>query len=249
MSSWWGFHCPAGSRRTTLALSSNQSAGRVGRTRAVVRKNCGFSSGSLQAGDRCCIRCGARGLNAVIGSGAHRARGKARRTASCRSQAANADGVSTTEGTSQDGVDGEQHGVPLIEVRNICKAFGKKRVFSGASFKLHRGEALGIIGPSGTGKSTILRLISGLIAPDSGEILINGKPRKGLASDDEDPDVRIGMVFQSAALFDSLNVRENVGFLLYEHSNLSHEQISQRVTESLAEVGFGRCDLASSSMC
>ncbi len=110
------------------------------------------------------------------------------------------------------------------------KSFGSKRILQGASFTIRRGEAVGIIGASGTGKSTTLRLAAGLLAPDRGEVLIMGKPRQGLLSDqvDEEP-LRVGMVFQNAALFDSLTVGENVGFLLYEHSKLAPEAIRRQV--------------------
>lgn len=127
----------------------------------------------------------------------------------------------------------------LIEFRDVHKSFGKKKILQGASFKIHRGEAIGIIGASGTGKSTTLRLAAGLLAPDKGEILICGKPRIGLLSDQtgEEP-LRVGMVFQNAALFDSLTVGENVGFLLYEHSNLPKQEVQRLVAESLAQVGL-----------
>lgn len=127
----------------------------------------------------------------------------------------------------------------LIEFRDVHKSFGSKKILQGASFKIRRGEAIGIIGASGTGKSTTLRLAAGLLAPDKGEILICGKPRIGLLSDQtgEEP-LRVGMVFQNAALFDSLTVGENVGFLLYEHSNLPKDHVQRLVAESLAQVGL-----------
>lgn len=127
----------------------------------------------------------------------------------------------------------------LIEFRDVHKSFGSKRILQGASFKIRRGEAVGIIGASGTGKSTTLRLAAGLLAPDKGEILICGKPRAGLLSDQsEEEPLRVGMVFQNAALFDSLTVGENVGFLLYEHSDLPKAEIQRRVAESLGQVGL-----------
>ncbi|KAL3520551.1 hypothetical protein ACH5RR_018700 [Cinchona calisaya] len=126
----------------------------------------------------------------------------------------------------------------LIECRDVYKSFGEKHILRGVSFKIRHGEAVGIIGPSGTGKSTILKIMAGLLAPDKGEVLIRGRIRHGLISDEEISGLRIGLVFQSAALFDSLTVRENVGFLLYENSNMPGDQISQLVTETLAAVGL-----------
>ncbi|CAI8613240.1 unnamed protein product [Vicia faba] len=126
----------------------------------------------------------------------------------------------------------------LIECRDVYKSFGEKKILNGISFKIRHGEAVGIIGPSGTGKSTILKIIAGLLAPDKGEVYIRGRKRRGLISDDEISGLRIGLVFQSAALFDSLTVRENVGFLLYEHSSMPEEQISELVKETLAAVGL-----------
>jgi ABC-type transporter Mla maintaining outer membrane lipid asymmetry ATPase subunit MlaF len=104
--------------------------------------------------------------------------------------------------------------------------------------QIRHGEAVGVIGPSGTGKSTILKIMAGLLAPDKGEVYIRGKKRAGLISDEEISGLRIGLVFQSAALFDSLSVRENVGFLLYERSKMSENQISELVTQTLAAVGL-----------
>ncbi|KAI3851648.1 hypothetical protein MKW92_013005 [Papaver armeniacum] len=126
----------------------------------------------------------------------------------------------------------------LIECRDVYKSFGEKHILNGVSFKIRHGEAVGIIGPSGTGKSTVLKIIAGLLAPDKGEVYIRGRKRRGLISDDDMSGLRIGLVFQSAALFDSLTVRENVGFLLYENSDMSDGQISELVTENLAAVGL-----------
>lgn len=126
----------------------------------------------------------------------------------------------------------------LIECRDVHKSFGEKAILKGVSFKIRHGEAVGIIGPSGTGKSTILKIIAGLLAPDKGEVYIRGRLRHGLISDEEISGLRIGLVFQSAALFDSLTVRENVGFLLYENSKMPLDQIAEVVTETLAAVGL-----------
>ncbi|XP_020089519.1 protein TRIGALACTOSYLDIACYLGLYCEROL 3, chloroplastic isoform X1 [Ananas comosus] len=126
----------------------------------------------------------------------------------------------------------------LIECRDVHKSFGDKHILRGVSFKIRHGEAVGIIGPSGTGKSTILKVMAGLLAPDKGDVFICGRKRHGLISDEEIPGLRIGLVFQSAALFDSLTVRENVGFLLYENSKMPENRILERVTETLAAVGL-----------
>ncbi len=126
---------------------------------------------------------------------------------------------------------------PLIELRGISKTFGDRVVLDAVDLTIHRGEAVVIIGPSGTGKSTILRIIAGLLAPDAGEIYVQGHRREGLIEDASDP-IGIGMVFQQAALFDSLTVDQNVGFLLYEHSKLPRRQIQELVNKRLEMVGL-----------
>ncbi len=113
---------------------------------------------------------------------------------------------------------------PLIELKGVSKSFGSHKVLDNVDLTIYRGEALGIIGPSGTGKSTILRVMAGLLAPDEGEIYVQGVRRDGLIEDGGQP-VGIGMVFQQAALFDSLTVEENVGFLLYQNSKLARSRI------------------------
>ncbi|HLO86446.1 MAG TPA: ABC transporter ATP-binding protein [Nostocaceae cyanobacterium] len=126
---------------------------------------------------------------------------------------------------------------PLIELKGVSKSFGKNKVLDHIDLTINRGEALGIIGPSGTGKSTILRVIAGLLQPDEGEIYVQGVRREGLIEDHTDP-VGIGMVFQQAALFDSLTVEENVGFLLYQNSKLGRSRIRDLVNEKLEMVGL-----------
>lgn len=126
---------------------------------------------------------------------------------------------------------------PLIELKGICKSFGGKVVLDHADLTIYQGDALAIIGPSGTGKSTILRIIAGLLAPDAGEIYIKGQRRRGLIEDANDP-IRMSMVFQQAALFDSLTIEENVGFFLFQNSRLPRRRIRELVQEKLEMVGL-----------
>ncbi len=126
---------------------------------------------------------------------------------------------------------------PLIEFRGVSKSFGDKVVLDDINLTIEAGDALAVIGPSGTGKSTILRLIAGLTEPDTGIILINGQERDGNLSEGRDL-IRMSMVFQQSALFDSLTVEENVGFHLYENTRLSHAEIKALVDEKLALVGL-----------
>lgn len=126
---------------------------------------------------------------------------------------------------------------PLIQLRGISKSFGDRQILDNVDLDLYEGEGLVIIGPSGTGKSTILRIIAGLLSPDSGEILVKSQPRRGLVEDVNEA-IRIALVFQQAALFDSLTVAENVGFFLLEHSQLSREVILEQVQHKLALVGL-----------
>ena len=125
----------------------------------------------------------------------------------------------------------------VVELVDLHLAFGDHAVLRGVSLSLHRGETLSILGGSGAGKSTILRLILGLLLPDAGEVLVEGTNvaeaplRKVLALRRN-----MGMVFQEAALFDSLSVYDNVAFYLHEHTDLTESEIGACVRESLELV-------------
>lgn len=127
---------------------------------------------------------------------------------------------------------------PLIELRNISKRFDQKVVLDNLSLTLYDQECLAVVGPSGTGKSTVLRIICGLLEPDSGEVLINGQPAGDALTNGGELGVSLGMVFQQAALFDSLTVQENVGFTLYQQGRLRRKEIRALVTKTLAQVGL-----------
>ena len=127
---------------------------------------------------------------------------------------------------------------PVLELKDVVKFYADKPVLNGVSFRLFRGETKIIIGASGSGKSTILKLIMGLDKPDEGRIFVQGRDITGL-KEQELVSVRqkIGMVFQESALFDSLTVRENVGYRLYELDD-DEDEIEKKVRESLGFVGL-----------
>jgi phospholipid/cholesterol/gamma-HCH transport system ATP-binding protein len=127
----------------------------------------------------------------------------------------------------------------MIEFRNVYKSFDEESVLRDISFKIERGETKIILGESGSGKSTILKLILGLIRPDSGHIFIEGRDIT-LLTERELVDIRrnIGMVFQEGALFDSLSVRENVGYRLSEEGDMDEGEIDQAVIQLLGFVGL-----------
>jgi phospholipid/cholesterol/gamma-HCH transport system ATP-binding protein len=127
---------------------------------------------------------------------------------------------------------------PVLEMRNVLKFYGDKAVLGGISFRVFKGETKIIIGSSGSGKSTILKLAMGLEKPDEGQILVGGTDiTKFKESELVQVRQKIGMVFQESALFDSLTVRENVAYRLYEIGT-NEEEIEARVLESLGFVGL-----------
>ncbi len=121
-----------------------------------------------------------------------------------------------------------------LEVRDVHKAFGEKKVHSGVSFELHQGEILGLFGGSGTGKSVMLREIIGLEKPDQGSILFEGRDLTTLTEWELFPvRTKISYVFQNGALFDSLSVEENLAYPLREHTKLSEDEIHAKVERML----------------
>ena len=126
---------------------------------------------------------------------------------------------------------------PAIALEHVYLAFDEKVILRDVSFSLLPGHTKIILGASGSGKSTILKLILGLLKPDGGRIFVNGE-RVDTMNELELMRVRadLGMVFQEGALFDSLTVAENVGYKLYEETQLPVEQIRARVTEVLGFV-------------
>ena len=129
---------------------------------------------------------------------------------------------------------------PVIVFEGVSLAFDDKVILDGISFTLLPGRLKVILGASGSGKSTILRLILGLLKPDAGKIYVAGQ-RVDQMTEADLMAVRshLGMVFQEGALFDSLTVRENVGYRLYEETDQPLDQVDARVREVLGFVGLG----------
>lgn len=127
-------------------------------------------------------------------------------------------------------------GSVTLEFENVSIAFEERQVLDGISFQLMHGETKAIFGVAGSGKSTLLKLALGLLKPDSGRIFVLGREVTNMTEDQLfDLRRRVGIVFQESALFDSLTVRENVAFRLYEEG-VSDEEIEQRVLEALSFV-------------
>jgi phospholipid/cholesterol/gamma-HCH transport system ATP-binding protein len=127
----------------------------------------------------------------------------------------------------------------MIEFDQVSFSYGNRPVLNDLSFSVREDERVAILGGSGDGKTTILKLIIGLLRPDSGKILIDGEDITG-KTEEELRDIRIkfSMVFQDGALFDSLSVKENVAFPLREYMKMTEEEIDRRVRELLRRVGL-----------
>jgi len=130
-------------------------------------------------------------------------------------------------------------GGPIVVFDQVNLAFDEKVILRGVSFTLQTGHTKIFLGASGAGKSTILRLALGLLKPDAGRIFVNGEQIDGMREDDL-MRVRadLGMVFQEGALFDSLTVRENVGYKLFEELHWPADKANARVEEVLGFVGL-----------
>jgi phospholipid/cholesterol/gamma-HCH transport system ATP-binding protein len=127
---------------------------------------------------------------------------------------------------------------PVISFRDVHLSYDRP-ILKGVSFNLSPGSTKILLGGSGSGKSTILRIILGLVKADAGSIVVDGTEVSGLSEEDmRDVRLKIGMVFQEGALFDSLTVGENVGYRLIEEGRLEEAEIEERVREMLGFVGL-----------
>jgi phospholipid/cholesterol/gamma-HCH transport system ATP-binding protein len=137
-----------------------------------------------------------------------------------------------------------QDNQPPIVVKDLYKSFGEKKVLSGVSLTVARGETAAVLGRSGTGKSVLLKLLIGLEPPDSGSIRIFGQEITGLDSNQLD-EIRkkMGFLFQQAALYDSLTVAQNVEFPLRRHARMPEPERVKRVRELLTSVDLEEGDM------
>lgn len=128
----------------------------------------------------------------------------------------------------------------MISVRGVHKRFGTQVVLDGIDLEIEDGKTTTIVGPSGVGKSVLLKLIMGILKPDQGEILIGGENITTAGSESERNRIRaaLGVLFQSAALFDSLSVYDNIAFPLLERGRTSKRAIHQRVVEMLEALSL-----------
>jgi phospholipid/cholesterol/gamma-HCH transport system ATP-binding protein len=127
----------------------------------------------------------------------------------------------------------------IISAKEICKSFGDQQVLNGVNLDIRRGETMVIIGCSGTGKSVFIKIVLGLLRPDSGQMLVEGEDIARLSERQLDGvRKKFGMLFQGAALFDSMSVWENVAFSFMEHSHMAESEMDARVQESLELVGL-----------
>jgi len=131
-------------------------------------------------------------------------------------------------------------GLPMIRLENVCKRYNGQQVLDGVSFEIRKGSITTIMGRSGGGKSVLIRHMIGLELPDSGAIYIDGENIVGMGSRELNRiRRRFGVLFQDAALFDSLTVEENVAFPIREHLKLRTKQVRAIVRDKLDKVGMG----------
>lgn len=138
----------------------------------------------------------------------------------------------------------------ILELKNIHKSFGNNKIHRGINLSLKKGESLGLLGGSGTGKSVLLRSIIGLERIDEGEIRFHGERFDHLEEEELTPyRIKLSYSFQSGALFDSINVFENIAYPLFEHTRFSYKQIKDKVAEMLKLIDLpGREDVMPSDL-
>src|SRR5579859_250485 len=133
----------------------------------------------------------------------------------------------------------QNSGGPAIAVKDLRKSFGEQKVLNGVNLQVARGETLAILGQSGTGKSVFLKLLIGLLKPDSGSIEVAGKELKGVEMNRlNEIRTKVGFLFQQSALYDSLSVEENVAFPLARNCPMALSEQKDHVKNLLSQVGM-----------
>lgn len=128
---------------------------------------------------------------------------------------------------------------PLIEFKNVYKSFGSLEVLKGVNLSIYKGETISIIGKSGTGKSVLLKHIIGLVRPDSGQIFIDGQPFvKHGANEVKDFKKDLSYMFQDNALFDSMNIYDNIALPLTENPNFPDSDIKEKVEKRIKQLAL-----------
>ena len=127
----------------------------------------------------------------------------------------------------------------IIDIKDVYKSFDEKKVHTGVTLSIRKGESITVLGGSGSGKSVLLKEITGLLKPESGDVIIEGE---NIVPMDESELVRVrkkmGMLFQGAALFDSLSVYENIAYPLRENTDFAEDKIAETVATNLHHVGL-----------
>jgi len=147
--------------------------------------------------------------------------------------------ITAGEPGGEDAVDKAQNNGHLIQVRELYKSFDELDVLRGTNLAVRTGESMVVIGGSGSGKSVLIKHIMGLLRPDAGSVTVDGLTVADLKrSELSEMRRRMGMLFQYAALFDSMTVGENVAFTLRQHTKMKEKEVQERVEEVLAMVGL-----------
>jgi len=130
-------------------------------------------------------------------------------------------------------------GETIVQFKEVWKSYSGRDILAGVNLQIQRGEVLCVLGPSGTGKSVTLRHINGLTRPDSGDVLVFGESIVSLGEEELSPvRRRLAMLFQGGALFDSMNVEDNIAFPVREHTDKAPDEVARIVADTLSMVGL-----------
>jgi phospholipid/cholesterol/gamma-HCH transport system ATP-binding protein len=148
--------------------------------------------------------------------------------------------MSTVVSRAEDTADrAARKGEVIVEFKEVWKTYSGRDILAGVNLQIRRGEVLCVLGPSGTGKSVTLRHINGLTQPDAGDVIVFGESIVKLSEEELSPvRRRLAMLFQGGALFDSMNVEDNIAFPVREHTEKSPGEVSRIVAETLNMVGL-----------